>query len=236
MSDALVMKVKECIDELPVYSPCIVLTHSSLRLTLQVAVSTASWHILQNQHYLILCFDGLVKLGNIRMRQSLHQSYFSPDWLLPLNVLYFLFFINFKSNFLVEFAVHANMDNSVGTLSDLVANYVVTHAVLVRENNFFWVLLAAWSNSLLFHSLVLVVSLLLLHLLLLLMVLLACCTTAYWCNHCLPLFWCPNMSILLVSKSTAGTYLIVFRTNTIVGLARCCNDSITSTRSSSLWR
>ena len=71
------------------------------------------------------------------MLQSFHQSYFSSHWFLSLNIFYLFFFIYFQCNFSVIFSVHTNSNNCVGTLTNLLTQYIIIQIVLIRENYFF---------------------------------------------------------------------------------------------------
>lgn len=71
------------------------------------------------------------------MLQSFHQSNFSSNWFLSLNIFYLFFFINFQCNFSIIFSVHSYSYNCVGTLTYLFPQYVIIQIMLIRENNFF---------------------------------------------------------------------------------------------------
>jgi hypothetical protein len=73
----------------------------------------------------------------MRMIKPFHQSNFTPDTLFPLNVFNFLFFIDFKCNFFIQFLMHSNTDNSICSLAYLLAYDIVTETVLVGEDDLF---------------------------------------------------------------------------------------------------
>lgn len=75
------------------------------------------------------------------MRQPLHEPYLPPDRLLPLDILNLLLLINLQRNFLIQLPVHANMNNGVGTLANLISNNVITHTMFIRKYDFICCLL-----------------------------------------------------------------------------------------------
>jgi hypothetical protein len=84
---------------------------------------------------LVFSFDGFVKSSDIRVVQPLHQSDLSPNSFLPLDVLDFFLFVDLQGYFLVELFVHPDPYDSIGSLSNLLTNDVIGHAVLVRKYN-----------------------------------------------------------------------------------------------------
>lgn len=70
------------------------------------------------------------------MADPIHEFYFSSNRSLSLNVTNLFLLVDFQSNFFVQFLVHSEMHDSVGPLTDFVANNVIVHAMLVGENNF----------------------------------------------------------------------------------------------------
>jgi len=96
MSNASRMKVMQRIDELNINSSGFIFLHSSMRFAFQEAVSRATRNILKDEDYLVLCLNGLIQSCNIWVRYSFHQSNFSSNRLLSLNIFYLFFFINLQ--------------------------------------------------------------------------------------------------------------------------------------------
>jgi len=119
------MQIIQCVNELFVNFPGIILGHSPIGLTLQEAMCRSSRHILEHKYDLLLRLNSLIKYGNMRMIEPLHEPDLPPDALLPLDVLDPLLFVYFECDLFVQLLVHSDFDDGVGTLADLLPDYVV---------------------------------------------------------------------------------------------------------------
>ena len=90
----------------------------------------ATTHIFHNKDNLCISFNGIIKVGNIRMIKPSHKFDFTSYRLLPLQILHLLFLVDFKGHFLVIAFVNTDMDSRISTLSDLFAYYIVIHGVI----------------------------------------------------------------------------------------------------------
>ena len=119
------MKILKCRNKLPINSFGVFLGHPTVGLRLQEAVGRTACDVLQDQNDLFIGLDGLKKLCDIWVIQPFHESDFTSDRLFPLNILDLFLFINLKSHFFVMFFVHGKSYDSIGTLADLLPDYVV---------------------------------------------------------------------------------------------------------------
>lgn len=71
----------------------------------------------------------------MRMVESLHELYFPPYRLFPLDLLHFLLFVNFQGHFLIAGFVQTYPNNSIGSLSNLFSYYVIFQRVLSGKYN-----------------------------------------------------------------------------------------------------
>lgn len=99
-------------------------------------MSRSARHVLKHQYDLCLRFNRFVKLGNVRMVESLHKSDLPSDRLLPLDLLDLLFLVDLQGYFLVQLLVDADVDDRVGSLPYFFADDILVHGVLVRKHNF----------------------------------------------------------------------------------------------------
>ena len=136
MRNTFAMQVLQGIHQLSIDPSCIVLSHSPLRFALEEAMCTTTWNILENEHNLILGFDSFVKLRNVWMWKSLHESNLAPHRLFPLDVFDLFFLIDLECDLFIQFSMHSNMNHSICTLSNLISNDVVTHAMFFWEHDF----------------------------------------------------------------------------------------------------
>ena len=105
--------------------------HLSIGLHLEVAVEAASVDELHYQEDLLVRFESLVELGDVRMVQLLHDLHFALDALAPIGFHQLELLVYFDSNLLIEHFVEAEAYDGVGTLPDALA-YEVVVQVLYR--------------------------------------------------------------------------------------------------------
>ena len=76
--------------------------HLPIRLHLEVAVKTASIDELHDQEDLLVRFEGLVELGDVRVVQLLHDLHFTFDTLAPIGFHQLELLVYLDSNLLIE--------------------------------------------------------------------------------------------------------------------------------------
>ena len=136
MCNTFTVKVLECIHQLSIDSPCIILGHPPLGLAFEETVSAAARDVFEDEYNLIFRLNSLIELCNVWMRESFHESNLAPNRFFSLDIFYFFFFVDFKGNFFVQLSVHSNVNDGVGTLTNFIADNVIAHAVLIWENDF----------------------------------------------------------------------------------------------------
>jgi hypothetical protein len=88
------------------------------------------------------------------MIESLHELDLSSDRFLALDLLHLLLEVNLESDLLVRLFVHAYVNDSIGTLTDLFPDYIVVQGGLGRKDDHLILLLC---NLLLSCYLILVI-------------------------------------------------------------------------------
>lgn len=98
-------------------------------------------HVFHDKDNLRICLDSIKQSRYVRMIKPLHELNLAPYRLLSLQVLHLFFLIDFESHFLVVASVDSDMNCCIGTLTDLLANHVVFHRMIIREDNHLFLLL-----------------------------------------------------------------------------------------------
>jgi len=137
MTHTLTVTILQRTYHLSIYPPRIVLIHPPIRLRLEKPVRGPPSHVLHDENDLIFGLYCLVKLRDVRVVEALHELDLAADGLLPLDLLHLLFQVDLQSDFLVRLFVHTDVDDRVGSLTDLLPDDIVVQGGLCRKDYYF---------------------------------------------------------------------------------------------------
>ena len=81
-----------------------------------------------------ISFDHIVKFYNVGVVSPFQNFDLSENRLLPCEVFYFIFLVNFEGNSGIVFLADAEEDQCIGSLSDWLADGVIIHAMVITKN------------------------------------------------------------------------------------------------------
>ena len=102
MGHITLVAVKDALYNLSPEKLCFEFWHLSIGLHLEVAVETATVDEFHDQEDLLVRFEGLVELGDVRVVQLLHDLHFTFDALAPIGFHQLELLVYLDSNLLIE--------------------------------------------------------------------------------------------------------------------------------------
>ena len=102
MCHITLVAVKDALYNLSPEKLCFELWHLPVGLHLQVAMQTTTIDELHDQEDLLVRFEGLVELGDVRVVQLLHDLHFTFDTLAPIGFHQLKLLVYLDSNLLIE--------------------------------------------------------------------------------------------------------------------------------------
>ena len=101
----------------------------------QVAMQTTTRYVFHHKDHVLLSVNHLIELDNMLIIHLFHQLDFAFDGLAAIRIHQLVFLVDFHRYFTIGWLMQAYSHHSVGTLPDLLANYVVIHRGLTTEKH-----------------------------------------------------------------------------------------------------
>jgi hypothetical protein len=125
MSDASVVTVPDPLHNLLKDPFGFCLLQSSILLSLQVAMETATPNILHNEYHILRGIYDLIEPDYVLVAHLLHQLDLSLHTLAPVRVHQLVLLVDLHGDLTIAGLVQSHSDHGIGTLTNLLTNHIV---------------------------------------------------------------------------------------------------------------